>query len=80
MPMRARFKGPEDAFIPGVPARHLSDEEFDALSTEQRAHVRASDLYDVKTEAEMAAKSHAAEKEPAKASAPKAETTKGGEG
>ena len=79
--IRARFKGPDDHFIPGVPAKNLSDEEYDALSTEQRAQVRASDLYDDKTEAEMAGpKAHAAaEKEPAKAQ-PKAETTKGGEG
>jgi hypothetical protein len=67
MAIRARWKGAEGEFVYGVPARNLSEDEYAALTPEQRAEVRASGVYDVKTEAEMAG-------EP-KAEAPKAEPT-----
>lgn len=40
-------------FLEGVPARSLSQEEFDALGPEQQENVRKCGLYDVRTEAEM---------------------------
>jgi hypothetical protein len=54
MAIRARFKGEphpltgEPAqYLDGIPARNLSDEEYDALPTEDKARLRGSDLYDV---------------------------------
>lgn len=53
MAIRARFKGPTDeaglpvSYLEGIPARNLSDEEYDALSPEQKQVVRSSELYDV---------------------------------
>lgn len=70
MAQRARYMGKAGEFVHGVPARHLSDEEYDALSTEQRAAVRSSGLYDVKTEAEAAPRATADDK-PARADAQK---------
>lgn len=69
MTIRARFKGGEGEFLLGVPARNLDEDEYQALSAEQRADVRNSGLYDVKTDAEMAPRS-----EPARA-----DTKKGGD-
>jgi hypothetical protein len=40
-------------FLEGVPARHLTQEDFDALTDEQKEAVRKSGLYDVRTEEEM---------------------------
>ena len=40
-------------FLPGIPARDLTEEDYQALTVEQRAAVRASPLYDAKTDAEM---------------------------
>ena len=42
--------------IGGIPARDLEEEEWQALTNEQRAAVRASSLYDVKTDAAMRGK------------------------
>ncbi len=40
------FKGdPEAAYVNGVPARNLSEEDYDALSPELRKAVQASPLY-----------------------------------
>lgn len=70
MAIKARYLGKDGGFIVGVPARHLDDEEYDALTTEQKHEVRRTGLYDVKSEADA----KPAEKPPAKA-----EATKGGE-
>jgi hypothetical protein len=48
--IKARYKGDGTAYLNGVPARNLSDEEYDALETEQKAAVRKSGLYDVASE------------------------------
>lgn len=53
MAIRARYKGTHadngepTQYLDGIPARNLSDEEYDALPTEDKARVRGSDLYDV---------------------------------
>jgi hypothetical protein len=41
-------------YLDGVPARSLTEEEFDALSDDVRENVRKCGLYDVRTEKEMA--------------------------
>lgn len=51
MTIKARYKGDGTEFLNGVPARNLSDEEYDALDTEQKSDVRRSGLYDVVSEA-----------------------------
>lgn len=38
-----RYKGPDQFF--GIPARDLTEDEFEALSPSLRRHVRASDAY-----------------------------------
>jgi hypothetical protein len=67
-PIRAQWKGEyrerhdEDGNVvermpleslPGIPARDLTEDEYQALSVDQRAEVRGSALYDTKTDAEM---------------------------
>jgi len=58
--LRARWKGATGpngqplAYLSGVPARSLTEADWQRLSPEQRERVRASDLYDVRTDAEMA--------------------------
>lgn len=39
--------------LEGIPARDLREDEYQALSVEQRAQVRASDLWDTKTDDQM---------------------------
>lgn len=39
--------------LSGIPARDLTEDEYQALSVEQRAEVRGSALYETKTDAEM---------------------------
>lgn len=41
-------------YLQGIPARDLTEEEYRALSNAQRSYVRNSDLYEVKTDKEMA--------------------------
>lgn len=59
MPLRASFKGPRDSdgvpatYLNGIPARDLDEDEWQALTTEERDTVRRSGLYDVKTDAEV---------------------------
>ena len=54
MPHRAQRKAHKPAhFIHGVPNRHLTEEEYRALSPERRKAVRDSGLWDVKSDAEM---------------------------
>lgn len=43
--MPVKYKGP-DVFY-GLPARDLTDEEFDALDPQYKRHVRASDSYEI---------------------------------
>lgn len=51
MALRARFKPtPEGEFHPGIPARDLDQDDYDALDSEQRAVVRTSPLYDYRAE------------------------------
>ncbi len=47
-----KFGHPRYEFLNGIPARDLSDDEFDALSDEQRESLMASDLYKVRPEKE----------------------------
>ena len=42
-----------DEFLNGVPNRDLTEDDYDALDTDQRKAVRESGLYDVRTDAEM---------------------------
>ena len=45
-PVRYRFVGPPDTYIDGVPARDLTEEDWQALNDEQQAAVEASALYE----------------------------------
>lgn len=61
--MKALFKGKYEElegggrqpveFLEGVPARSLTQEEFDALGAEKQEDVRRCGLYDVRTEEQM---------------------------
>lgn len=42
----------EGSYLPGIPARSLSDDEFKALDPQQQAAVKASRLYEVEGEPE----------------------------
>lgn len=69
MAIRARWKGKapgeEDReYHSGIPAQNLSDEDYEALDTEQRAVVRSSPLYAYTPKREQ---SSAREAEPAPA-------------
>lgn len=61
-PVRATFKGRlnDDGtpveFHAGLPARDITESEYQAMSAEERAAVRASPLYDTKTDREVAGK------------------------
>lgn len=55
MVLKAKWKGrgleePGFEYLDGVPARDLSEEEYEALDTEQKRRVRTSSLYDVRLE------------------------------
>lgn len=69
MARRATYRG-KGEFLDGIPARHLSDDEFTALSAEQRKAVReakrgdGSALYEVASE--RAARSEAPPAPPTK--------------
>jgi hypothetical protein len=43
--IKARFKGQEGYFYNGVPARDLSEEEYEELTEEQKRMVRTGPLY-----------------------------------
>jgi hypothetical protein len=45
-PVRYRYTGDGTAFLEGVPARDLTDEDVELLTEEQVAAVEASDLYE----------------------------------
>lgn len=45
MSIRYRYTG-DGAFLPGIPARDLTDEDVQALTPEQRAEVEASAIYE----------------------------------
>ena len=42
--------------LTGIPARDLSEDEWQSLNADQRKMVRDSGLYDVKTDAQMSGK------------------------
>lgn len=65
MAIRARYKGDGNEHHSDIPARDLTEEEYQALSVEQRALVRSSPLYEARTDREMEgpAKTPAAPKE-----------------
>jgi hypothetical protein len=44
-----KFKGSENEFVNGVPAKSLTTADYDALDTDQRKLVRESPLYDYVT-------------------------------
>lgn len=50
---RALYRGDRKRFVNGVPARNLSEDDWNSLDSEHQAEVRTSDLYDVRTDAEM---------------------------
>lgn len=51
MALRAKFQPtPEGEFHPGIPARDLDDDDYQALDNDQRALVRNSPLYDYRPE------------------------------
>ncbi len=54
MATKARYKG-KGEYFGGIPARNLTDEEYDALTTEQKKTVRESDIYDVRSDTESRA-------------------------
>ena len=43
--MPVKYKGPDTFY--GIPARDLTDEEFEALDVSLKRHVRASDAYEI---------------------------------
>lgn len=56
--IRARYVGDGQGVIFGIPKRDVTESEYRALSNEQRARMRASALYEVKTDAEIAEELH----------------------
>lgn len=64
MTVRATYKGDGFAFHSGIPARDLEQEEYAALTKEERATLRESPLYDVLTDAEYRAKKTEGDPEP----------------
>lgn len=71
MAIRAKFTGKrnEDGtpreYLDGVPSRDIDEDEWKALSNEQRATVRGSSLYATRTDADMhGGGSSSAESEP----------------
>jgi hypothetical protein len=71
--MKALYRAKDGGFRHGVPARHLSQADFDALSDEEQQWVQDSGLYEVRSEAEMSGSDAAAapSNEPAVEEAPK---------
>lgn len=55
MALRAKRKSTRpDEFVTGVPNQDLDEETYRSLTNEQREAVRVSELWDVRTDAEMA--------------------------
>lgn len=50
---RALYRGDRSRFLDGIPARNLSESDWQALDDSQRDAVRTSDLYDVRSDSEM---------------------------
>lgn len=69
--MRALWRGAthEDGtpkeYLFGIPAKHLTNDEYEALSAEHKEQVRASGLYEVRAERELAPAAPAASAAPA---------------
>lgn len=59
MAIKAKFKGDGSEFHSGIPARDLTDEEYDSLSKEDQAVVLASPLYNVTGERDSTEKERA---------------------
>lgn len=53
MAIKARYKGDGSEFHMGIPARDLTEEEYDELDKEQKALLRSSPIYEVRSESEM---------------------------
>lgn len=81
MAIRARFKGEGGAYHTGIPARDLSEDDWEELTTEQRETARKSALYDVKSNREMEPRASAPktpDKAPPKAPEPAADAANEG--
>lgn len=50
---RALYRGDGKLFLNGVPARHLSETDYQSLTDDQKAEVQASDLYEFRSDSEM---------------------------
>lgn len=50
---RALYRGDGKFFLNGVPARNLSEDDYQALTDDQKAEVQASNLYDFRSDSEM---------------------------
>lgn len=48
MALRFKYTG-DGSYLPGIPARDLSDEDIEALTPEQRADVAAATIYESAT-------------------------------
>jgi hypothetical protein len=44
--MAVKFKYIGDGYLPGIPARDLTDEDIEALTPEQRKDVKAAAIYE----------------------------------
>lgn len=53
MAIRAKYKGADGEYLEGIPGSDLDEDQYQALSAEQRKMVRESDIYDTKTDAQM---------------------------
>lgn len=51
MAIAAKFKKDSEGYVEGVPARDLTDEEFAALTDQQKAMVEGSGVYDLRRDA-----------------------------
>lgn len=47
MTVKAKYKGKEGEFFNDIPKRDLDEEEYEALTTEQKKLVRESEIYEV---------------------------------
>lgn len=51
---RALYRGDGKRFLNGVPAQNLSEEAYQSLTDDQKTEVQNSDLYEFRSDAEMA--------------------------
>lgn len=69
----AKYTADDGSHYMGIPARDLNEEEFDALSDDQKATLGASSFYDLRHDAPEEAEKAAARVERAEPVAPMAE-------